>query len=248
VGAPPAPAVEARDLWFAYVRGRPVLRGVSLAVPAGRITMVLGASGSGKTTLLRLVKGLLRPQQGVIRVLGAPVRRPARGGRLDARVAYIPQQLGLVRSDTVLANTLTGAIRRAGAWRSLLRWFPSPLVDEAQATLTRLGIGHKATEPVRSLSGGERQRVAIARALMQRPRMLVADEFVSQLDAVTTAAILDIVRDIARGGVTVLMTAHDLDLVARYADRVVVLRAGEKVLDVPAAATDVGHLERVMAQ
>ena len=90
-------------------------------------------------------------------------------------------------------------------------------------------------EKVFNLSGGERQRVAIARALMQHPRLLLADEFISQLDPVTTVSIMDSMKEIVRSGVTLLMTTHELDVVARYAHRVAVLRDGEKVLDCPAA-------------
>ena len=224
------PPLEARDLWFAYDSGRPALRGVSLAAGVGSITMVLGASGSGKSTLLKLCKGLLAPWRGAVRALGAPVAASPRG-RLDARVAYIPQHLGLVRSARVLDNVLTGALGRAPALPSLIRRFPDGDVRRARALLDRLGIGHKADDKAHALSGGERQRVAIARALMQEPRIVLADEFVSQLDVHTSRDILGVVRGIADTGVTVLVATHEVALVDRYADAVVVLRGGEKVLD-----------------
>ena len=236
-----SPPAEARDVWFSYAPGRPVLRGVSLSVAPGTITMLLGASGSGKTTLLKLVKGLLRPQQGSITVLGGPPPAHRGEGRLDPRVAYIPQQLGLVRSVSVLDNTLTGMLSRTGTLPSMLKLFPRDSVRRARGTLEMLGIGHKAGERVYALSGGERQRVAIARALMQEPQIIVADEFVSQLDPVTSREIMDIIRGIARRGVTVLMTSHELDIVSRYADRVVMLRDGEKTLD--CAAREVGDAD-----
>jgi len=200
--------------------------------------MVLGASGSGKTTLLKLCKGLLAPQRGVVRVMGTPVtatrRRP-----LDPAVAYIPQHLGLVRNLAVLDNVLTGALARVAVLPSLLRHWPAAERRRAHALLARLGIGHKADEKVHALSGGERQRVAIARALMQEPRLLLADEFVSQLDVHTSRDILAIVRGIAADGVAVVVATHELDLVERHADGVIVLRAGEKVLDRRAAASAV---------
>ena len=230
-----APAVEARDLWFGYGKGNPVLRGVDFSAAQGRITMVLGASGGGKTTLLKLLKGLIAPQQGTIRVLDRPLVAAPGAGRLDPAVAYIPQQLGLVRMLSVLENTLTGALGRVGTLQSLVKLWPRDTVAQAHETLQLLGIGHKAREKVYALSGGERQRVAIARALMQEPALILADEFVSQLDPVTTEEIMDVMREIARYGVALVMTTHELDVVSRYADRVVVLRGGEKVLDCPAA-------------
>lgn len=236
-------AVSASGLHFAYNRRREVLRGVDFTAYAGQITMVLGASGGGKTTLLKLLAGLLPLQRGSLTRLG---RELGRARRLDRRVAYIPQQLGLVRSLSVLDNTLTGALGRTGTVRSLLRWFPARTIGEAHDTLAMLGIGHKARERVFALSGGERQRVAIARALLQQPSVILADEFVSQLDPATSADIMEQVREITEGGVAVIMTTHELDLVHRYADRVVVLRDGRKVLDAGVDETDPATLAQVI--
>lgn len=223
-------ALSIDDAWLSYVPGRAVLRGVSLEADAGAVTMILGMSGSGKTTLLKLCKGFLAPQRGVVRVLGDPVAR-GRRGRLDPRVAYIPQQLGLVRTLSALDNVLTGALSRVGRIPSLLKLMPENEVRQARELIARLGIGHKADEKVYALSGGERQRVAIARALMQQPRVLLADEFISDLDPLTSAEIMAIVRGIVATGVAVVMTTHELDVVRGHADHVIVLREGEKVLD-----------------
>jgi phosphonate transport system ATP-binding protein len=112
--------------------------------------------------------------------------------------------------------------------------FPRALVDEAKDTLDRLGLADKAHEPAYRLSGGQRQRVAIARALMQRPALILADEFVSQLDALTATEILDLIRAVAReNNVAVLVTTHETDVVEAYADRVVILREGRVVRDAP---------------
>ncbi len=229
-----AAALEVHDASFAYRTGRRVLRGVSLDVLPGEITMVLGMSGSGKTTLLKLCKGLLAPQHGEVRVLGESVRAGGRRGRLDPRVAYIPQQLGLVRSLTALENTLVGALGRVGVVPSLAGLFPAADVRRARELLERLGIGHKLDEQVFALSGGERQRVAIARSLMQGPRVLLADELISDLDPVTSANIMRIVRSVAEDGVAIVMTTHEMDVVREHAEHVVVLRDGEKALDVRA--------------
>jgi phosphonate transport system ATP-binding protein len=208
-----------------------VLQGVSLDAEPGAVTMILGMSGSGKTTLLRIAKGLLPAQRGSVQVLGRQVAAEPGRGRLDPRVAYIPQQLGLVRSITALENTLVGALSRVGRVHSLFKAFPADEVREARDLLDRLGIGHKAHDKVFALSGGERQRVAIARALLQHPRVLLADEFISDLDPLTSAEIMTIVREIADSGVGILMTTHELDVVARHADHVVVLREGRAVYE-----------------
>jgi phosphonate transport system ATP-binding protein len=235
------PALEASGLWFSYSAGRPVLRGVSMTAEPGQITMVLGVSGSGKTTLLKLCKGLLAPQRGTVCKLGEPIVA-ARRSRLDPSVAYIPQHLGLVRNLAVLDNVLTGALGRVAELPSLVRHLPLAERRRAQDLLERLGIGDKADQKVYALSGGERQRVAIARALMQEPRLLLADEFVSQLDVLTSRDILTIVRGIASEGVAVVVATHEMGLIERYADAVIVLRGGEKVLDRRAEAESIADI------
>jgi phosphonate transport system ATP-binding protein len=103
-------------------------------------------------------------------------------------------------------------------------------VEEAKETISRLGLSHKVNEPVYRLSGGERQRIAIARALMQRPALILADEFVSQIDPITGGEILEMMQHIARdSGVGLLVTTHETDVVEAYADRIVVMRSGRVV-------------------
>lgn len=227
----PLPVLDARDLWFSYGNGQFAVRGVSLRSEAGAITIILGVNGSGKTTFLKLAKGLLHPRQGHLEVLGSVASTSPHRGQLDRRVAYIPQQLGLVRNLSVLDNVLMGALGHLGPVPSLLGLFPSSCLREAEELLEKMGVAHKAGEKVYSLSGGERQRAAIARALMQQPRLILADEFVSQLDPATSEETLEIMRGIADGGVGVVMVTHKLELVPRYADRVAVFHEGEKVLE-----------------
>lgn len=235
--APPPSAVSVRGLWCGYPGAAPVLRGVDFEARPGEVTVILGESGGGKTTLLRVLKGLTRAQRGEVVVLGETPHR-GRSGRLDPRVAYIPQQLGLVRSQSVMANALTGALARTGTWRSLLGWTPTGHVEEAATVLDSLGIGAKAGQAVRTLSGGERQRVAIARSLMQHAEVILADEFVSQLDVVTSREIMALARGVAARGVALVMTTHELDLAREFADRVVVLRDGRVSLSGAAREVD----------
>lgn len=218
----------AEDIWFAYERNLPLLRGVHLRVDRGSMTMIVGRSGSGKTTLLKILKGLLRPQRGAVRLVLQDGTGPALAWK---SIAYVPQTLGLVRSSTALENVLVGGLSRTSLVRSLLKWFPREAVDEAEAHLAQLGLAGKVLAPVHRLSGGERQRVVIARALMQRPAVILADEFVSQLDPATSEEVLGLMRGVADSGVSFVVTTHQTDLVSRFADRVVVLRDGEVVYD-----------------
>lgn len=230
----------AEHLSYAYRRGRPVLREVSFDASSGEILAILGTSGSGKTTLLKLCRGLLPPQAGSVTVLGQAV--VSGRGALDPRIAYIPQQLGLVRSLSVMQNILSGALATSPTLRSLVRLSTPALTARAAEIAGSLGIGHKLTERAYALSGGERQRVAIARALLQRPQVLLADEFISQLDLFTTGEIMRLVRAVADQGVAVIMTTHEQAVVRDHADRAIVLRDGEKVVDVRTRAVAMAEI------
>lgn len=220
-------ALQAEGVWFAYQRGVWVLRGVSLEVPQGSLSMVMGPSGAGKTTLLKVLAGLLRPQQGVVRILGAEVQRGV-PRHLRPLVGYIPQQLGLVRNLTALENVLMGALGRSRGLGVFLSLFPRHEVERARAALDLLGIAHKAHEKVFRLSGGERQRVAIARTLLQRPKVVLADEFVSDLDLPRAAEILRLMRQVGqREGMTFLMNMHEVQLVQEFGDQVFMVKDGQ---------------------
>jgi phosphonate transport system ATP-binding protein len=218
-----------------------VLRGVNVAVERSQIVMVLGRSGSGKTTLLRVLKGLLRADRGSISFQAARI-----GSSIAGRIAYIPQTMGLVRNSTALENSLTGALTRTPFARSVVRSFPGEIVEEAMHTLADLGLARKANEPVFNLSGGERQRVAIARALMQKPELILADEFVSQLDHVTAREILQLVHSVAKQGVGMLVTTHEIDVVIGHADRVLIMRDGRIVHDGVSSQLSAGDLVKLM--
>ncbi|MBI2822421.1 MAG: ATP-binding cassette domain-containing protein [Acidobacteria bacterium] len=231
-------ALDIQGLWFSYIPDRWILRGVSLSLPAGSICMILGPSGSGKSTLLKTITGILRPSKGLVRV---------NAGGDGRRIAYIPQTLGLVRNMTALENTLIGALGRTPTLPSLIKMFSAEDVCEAKRILAMLRIPQKADEPVYNLSGGERQRVAIARALMQRPLLVLADEFVSHLDPLTTREIMQCVAEIANRGVGFLITSHEVDLVARFGNSAVFLKRGEIVHECPASEVNLHSTLRLMS-
>lgn len=223
----PEPAVEVRGVAFRYggPGARAVLRDVDLEVPRGARLALLGPSGSGKSTLLRLVAGLLRPGAGRV-TLRLPEPAPAPEHLRAGRVGYIPQHLGLVRSRTVLDNVLAGALARTHVAASLVGDFGAADLDAADEALASVGLAGRGRERVHSLSGGERQRVAIARALVQRPALLCADEFVSNLDEANADRMLALVDALRDRGVTVVMVMHDLALARRHADELAFVRGG----------------------
>ena len=227
-GSAPA-ALHAERVWFSFRNHDWVLKDVSLAIPAGKHTVIMGPSGIGKTTLLRVLAGLLKPNQGQVRVFGQPTEE-LKSRELSTLVGYIPQQLGLVRNLSALENVMMGALGRLADSRALLGLFPRDEIEKARAALEMMGIGHKSSEQVFRLSGGERQRVAIARTLLQHPRIVVADEFASDLDLALASEILTRIRRAAeQEQITFIMSMHRMGLARQFGDAVLALKNGELV-------------------
>jgi len=228
VSAAAVPALTVDAVTAGYQRGRPVLHDVSFTVPRGAWWAVVGPSGCGKTTLLRTVLGVLKPTAGAVRVAAAA------DGAVTS-LGYIPQQLGLVRNLSVRENVLLGGLARMGTWRSLLGRFTADEVRAADVALAEVGLAGRGDERTTELSGGERRRVAIARAIIQRPQVLIADEFLAELDPITSAAIVTVLQRLREEtGMTILCVEHDLHAAASAADRVVVLASGRKLREVSA--------------
>jgi putative ABC transport system ATP-binding protein len=222
-----APAVAARALTRRYGDGESAvdaLRGVSLEVPAGQFTAVMGPSGSGKSTLMHLLAGLDRPTAGSVHIGGEeissmPDRRLTKLRR--THIGFVFQSFNLLPTLTAEENiTLPLAIARS-----------KPTAADVDRLLARVGLsdrrGHKPAE----LSGGQQQRVAIARALIARPTVLFADEPTGNLDSAAGAAVLELLRDaVSADGQTTVMVTHD-PRAAAAADRVLFLADGRIVGD-----------------
>jgi phosphonate transport system ATP-binding protein len=188
--------------------------------------MLMGPSGTGKTTLLKVLAGIHSPARGTVEVLGRNIAEESHRS-MSSLIGYIPQQLGLVRNLTALENVLMGALGRCGNGRVLSGLFPRAEVDRAKSALDVMGITDKAHEKVFRLSGGQRQRVAIARTLLQHPRVVVADEFVSDLDMALAFEILGRIRRAAENEqITFIMSMHRQGLAREFADNVVSLKEG----------------------
>ena len=214
---------------------------VSFVVDPGEFVALLGPSGAGKSTLFRCVTRLVAPDTGVVRVLGRDMS--ALGGqelRLARRdVGLICQQFNLIGRLSAMDNVLAGRMGHASTLRVMLRQFTRADRQLALAALDRVGLLERAGQRADSLSGGQQQRVAIARVLAQQARLLLADEPVSSLDPQSAENVLGILRNIAREtGIAVVCALHQVDLARRYADRVVALRGGRKLLDVSVNAFD----------
>lgn len=228
------PAARIDDLSLVHSGAElPALEHVSLLVPAGERVVLLGPSGAGKTTLLALLDGRLRGWRGLVSVLGAPLdpeNPPPRAHRPD--IGFVFQEFALVERSSVLRNVLNGRLGRMPVWRGVLGTPSAPDLKVADAAIADCGIADLADRRVDSLSGGQRQRVAIARCLAQEPRLILADEPVSNLDPARAAEILTLLTETARArGATVLFSSHQPDLARRFADRIVGMRGGRIVFD-----------------
>ncbi len=235
--------LRTENLWFGYQSGTWTLKDISLDILPGTLNMVMGASGSGKTTLLKILGGFLTQQKGKVFLFGTEIRN-GRADKLRPKIGYIPQQLGLVRNLTVLENVLMGSLSRVKGPGPLFGIFPAAEVTLAKSLLSQLGVAQKADEKVYRLSGGERQRTAIARTLMQKPAIILADEFVSDLDYKTAMEILLFVRAISqKDGVTFLMNMHETRLVKELDGRVMLIKEGRVAGEFPGREINVSEVE-----
>lgn len=230
-----APALILREIVAGYGSDGAVLKGIDLTVPEGACWGILGPSGGGKTTLLRVVLGVLRPDSGSVE---RPLAVGLNGGGRGA-IGYIPQNLGLVRNLTVRANVLLGALSRVAWWRSITGRFPRAEAERAEEALASVGLAGRGDDRIETLSGGERRRVAIARALLQRPRLLLADEFLAELDALTAQEVMNLIQELRRTtGMTILFVDHNVEAACSMAERVVVLVHGRKVCELDPARVE----------
>src|SRR3984957_20094731 len=221
--ATPELAVSALTVRFG---GLVALDGVHLALRAGEVVALAGENGAGKTTLIRAIAGDLTPASGSIRVRGQAVAPVPKGAaRLGVRVVW--QDLALADNLDIAANVRLGNDPRPRLFSEVA------LHKDAALLLSRLGIPLRdTTRPVGMLSGAQRQMVAVARAMAHKPRILLLDEPTASL-AVREATLVErLITRLRAGGTTILLSAHDTELMFRLADRIVVLRHGRVVTEV----------------
>lgn len=210
------------------------LDGVTVDFTPGAINVLLGLSGSGKSTLLRHINGLHQPSEGEVQTLGVAVHDATQRDlrQLRTRVGMIFQHFHLVGSMSVLENVCAGRLGSLRGPRIGLFSYPRAVKEQAMEHLARVGLADKAFQRADTLSGGQQQRVAIARALIQEPVVLLADEPVASLDPVSSAGVMDLLREISADlGLTVICSLHQVELAMDVGDRITGLRSGRVVLD-----------------
>ena len=216
------PPIRCQELAVGY-NGEPVLEEVSFTVEKGATVALVGRSGCGKTTLLKTLAGILDPLDGEATIHGTRLPQSPPPGELG----YIPQSLGLVMHETVLTNVLHGRLSDLGRIRSLLGRFPTDAKIDAREAIERVGLGGYEQSRVKELSGGQRRRVAIARAFVQEPRVLLADEMLSELDTETAQSIVDCLATLqTETDMTAVIVEHNLSVANAISDTVLKLGAG----------------------
>ena len=233
-----------------YPNGTQALKDVSFDVKDGEFLVVIGLSGSGKSTLLRCINRLIDPTEGQIFWDGTDITAasPTDLRNIRRKIGMVFQQFNLVKRSSVIANVLSGRLGYVNPWLSLVGIWPEDEKQKALQSLERVGIADKAYNRADALSGGQQQRVGIARALMQDPKLILADEPVASLDPVLSHSILQYLEQLNQEGITVICSLHFLDLVHRYATRVVALKDGVKVFEGSAKEIDRAKFKEIYGE
>jgi polar amino acid transport system ATP-binding protein len=221
--------VQARDVRKSYA-GVEVLKGVDLSVASGEVTCLIGPSGSGKSTLLRCINHLEKHDSGELRVDGDLVGYEARGHKLyerndkqicaqRAQIGMVFQRFNLFQNLTVLENITIGQTKVKGIDIEAAK-------RKARELLARVGLDGKESNYPSQLSGGQQQRVAIARALAMDPKLMLFDEPTSALDPELVGEVLEVMKDLARSGMTMIVVTHEMNFAREVANTVYFLDSG----------------------
>jgi polar amino acid transport system ATP-binding protein len=230
---------------FAQMR---VLRGINLDVNEHQVVCLIGPSGCGKSTLLRCINGLEQIQGGEIKLEGDRVSGPGVDvNRLRQQVGIVFQSYNLFPHMSVLENVTLAPVRVLGVDRAEAE-------EKAMVLLKRIGLAAKAKEYPDRLSGGQQQRVAIVRALAMEPRLMLLDEITSALDPELVSEVLNIVRDLAEQGMTMLLATHEMGFAKEVASKVCFLFEGvvheegppEEIFGHPKEERTRGFLKRII--
>ncbi|APR05555.1 phosphonate ABC transporter ATP-binding protein [Thauera chlorobenzoica] len=229
---------ELEGVGLTHGNGFRALQRISLRAVRGERVAVIGPSGAGKTSLIRLLGTALRPSEGRLEVLGANPWRLSAGAlrRLRARIGTIHQSPPIPPRLRVVTAIHAGRLGRWPAWKGLLSLLYPVDIGGAQAALARVDLADRLFERCDRLSGGQLQRVGIARVLYQQPDLILADEPVSALDpALADAALGELVAASGHSGASLFASLHAVDLALKWFPRIVGLRGGEVVFDLPTA-------------
>jgi iron complex transport system ATP-binding protein len=215
--------LEAHNLEFSY--SRPVLKGVSFAVSQGELFALLGPNGSGKSTLVKIIVGILQPEHGSVSIDGRDLRSIPRRD-LAKLAGYVAQESAMRFPLTAMELVLQGRFAQG----RLIGFESESDITEAEWAMRVTETSEYAARPVTELSGGERQRVMLARAIAVRPKVLVLDEPVANLDIAHQVKMLQLIKRLCvEEEMTAVVVTHELNLAAEFANKVLLLRQGEVI-------------------
>lgn len=212
------PILHLQDMKMAF-GSLEVLKGVNLTVQEGESIAIIGPSGSGKSTLLRCLNRLETPTGGDVIFEGEAINQKTDVNRLRTRMGMVFQHFNLFPHMTALGNIIEAPVHVKKISRQSAE-------AEAKDLLEKVGLAEKAGFYPRQLSGGQKQRVAIARCLAMQPRLLLLDEITSALDPELVGEVLDVIRKLAKQGMTMLLVTHEMRFAREVADRVVFMDGG----------------------
>ncbi|MFC2343596.1 MAG: amino acid ABC transporter ATP-binding protein [Negativicutes bacterium] len=196
-----------------------VLRGIDLSVAESEVVVIIGPSGSGKSTLLRCINYLEEPTAGSVEIDGTILRHDASINKIRAEVGMVFQRFNLFPHMTVLENIMLAPIKVRHQTRSEAE-------KVARLFLDKVGLGDRGSAYPAQLSGGQQQRVAIARALAMRPKVMLFDEPTSALDPEMVQEVLNVMKELAREGMTMVVVTHEMGFAREVGDRVLFIDQG----------------------
>ncbi|MEM4919408.1 MAG: ATP-binding cassette domain-containing protein [Thermofilaceae archaeon] len=243
---PTNPLVEMLGIhkWFGAVHA---LRGVDFTVMPGEIVGLIGDNGAGKSTLIKILAGVYPPDKGKIKLNGHEVRFKSPKDAQNHGIATVYQELALVDNLDVAGNIFLGREPAHVGKESLLAILSRKRMRELAAKLLEsLRVEVPITALAGELSGGQRQAVAISRALHRQPKLVIMDEPTAALAVQETTKVLELARTLKQQGISVIFISHTLPEVFSVADRIVVLRKGEKVADCPAPDLTIDEAIKLM--
>jgi ABC-type cobalamin/Fe3+-siderophores transport system ATPase subunit len=214
------PILECKDIEFGY-EGIPILGGISLSVSTGDLVGVIGPNGAGKTTLIKVLSGLIAPAVGTVELNGQNMAAVSRQ-EIARELAVVTQDASPDFGFTVREEVMLGRSPHHGG----LHFDAGPDRSIVRDAMERTGVAHLSDRNAASLSGGERQRVRIARGLAQQPQVLLMDEPTNHLDLYSQLSLAELMRDINRQGLAIILVSHDIDFVAGSCDRINILDQG----------------------
>jgi amino acid ABC transporter ATP-binding protein, PAAT family (TC 3.A.1.3.-) len=212
--------LEVRNLQKSYDK-TPVLKNVNFSIQKGEVAVILGPSGCGKSTLLRCINGLEPVQSGEIILDGQNIlNSKTNWSQIRQKIGMVFQSYDLFPHMTVLDNILLGPLK-------VQKRSKQEATAAAERLLERVGLLEKRNAYPRQLSGGQKQRVAIVRALIMEPEIMLFDEVTAALDPEMVREVLDVILELARGGMTMLIVTHEMQFARAIADKILFLDAGE---------------------